>query len=209
MSARNKFFAFSVAALAGLSLSAAAFAAPSGREITLNGLTYAGSGCPIGSATATIAPAGDAFTVLFDEYAAEAGPGIPLSEGRKFCQVTLDLRIPHGWQYSIFKVDYRGFASLDAGAQGMLSSSYYFTGAASSSDPTLRTLVSGPYSRDYQVKDQIGVESVVWSRCGVDRPLNIKTSVQVRARNGSRAYMTVDSIDGEFKQIYYFQWRSC
>jgi hypothetical protein len=148
-----------------------------------------------------------AFTLLFDSYVAEAGPGMPLSLARKNCQIAVDLRFPQGWSYSIFTVDYRGYARLDPGTSGQQVSSYYFSGQSKTGN--LRTTYYGPAERDYQIRDTLGIDALVWSPCGVNRALNMNTQVRVSATGRQRALMTIDSIDGELKHVYGIQWRRC
>lgn len=180
---------------------------PDPREVKINGISYAGSGCPAGSVSQLLSEDAKAFTLLFDSYVAEAGPGMPLSLGRKNCQIAVDLRFPQGWSYSIFTVDYRGYARLDPGTSGQQISSYYFSGQTKTGN--LRTNFYGPVDRDYQIRDTLGLESVVWSPCGANRALNMNTQVRVTASGRQRALLTIDSIDGELKHIYGIQWRRC
>ena len=97
-------------------------------------INYNGSGCPIGTVAENVAPAKDAFTLTFSEYIAEAGPGFSPRDGRKNCQLTLTLKVPSGWQYSIGDFDYRGFVALDQGMRAQYRTSYYFQGDANTSN---------------------------------------------------------------------------
>lgn len=194
----------SVLSLSGLALGEIG---PNPNQVSINGISYAGSGCPAGSVSQVLSLDAKAFTLLFDSYVAEAGPGMPLSLARKNCQIAVDLRFPPGWSYSIFTVDYRGYARLDPGTSGQQISSYYFSGQAKTGN--LRTNFYGPTERDYQIRDTLGLDTVVWSPCGASRALNMNTQVRVTASGSRRALLTVDSIDGELKQIYGIQWRRC
>lgn len=188
--------------------SASAFAqGPNPREVYINSIGFAGTGCPAGTVAGNISEDAKAFTLLFDSYTAEAGPGVLLGEGRKACQVNIDIHLPQGWQYSLFTVDTRGFLNLEAGTSAVQSNKYYFQGSLNG--PTKTSNFSGPRVGDYTVRDLIGVTSMVWSPCGINRALNVNTSVRVAAAGGRRAFATVDSIDGEFKLLYGIQWRRC
>lgn len=205
----KKTLAASIVATAGI-MATSAFAAPNPREVTIRNIVHNGSGCPLGSVGSDISPDAKAFTLSFGEYYVEQGPGIPRSESRKNCQVTLNLRVPQGWTYSIFKVDYRGFASLDRGTYGEQKSTYYFQGQSGRTNQvTLSSLIRGGYDNDYQINDDIAITNSVWSPCGANRALNINTSIRVGGSSRKSAYMTVDSIDGEMKHIYNIRWRRC
>ncbi len=192
------------------SLSAMAQDGPDPRQVYIRNVMANGSGCPIGSVGSDISPDAKAFTLTFSEYAAEVGPGIPLSESRKNCQVTVAMNIPGGWSYTVLKVDYRGFAALDAGVVGQQRSTYYFQGASGRTNSgSLFTNIYGPTSRDFTISDNVEINDYVWSPCGVTRSLNINTEVRVQGRPGSRGYITQDSIDGELTQTYGIVWRRC
>ena len=150
-----------------------------------------------------------AFTLLFDEYVVEAGPGVSRREGRKACQINVDMQFPQGWSYSIMDVDYRGYVSLDRGVTGVAQSDYYFQGQRGSA--RLSTTFRGPIDQDYEYRDSLGISAVVWSPCGASRSLNMKTQIRVdnnRARRGT-GLLTVDSVDGQLEQVYGIQWRRC
>ena len=103
--------AASVSLLAGLSSTASA-SVPSG-DVYIKKISYNGSGCPRNSVNKNVSSDKKAFTLTFSEYIAEAGPGLSLRDGRKNCQVTVDLKVPQGWQFSIGTFDYRGFVYLE------------------------------------------------------------------------------------------------
>ncbi len=180
---------------------------PDPRDVRINGISYAGSGCSAGSVSQNLSDDAKAFTLLFDSYVAEAGPGMPLSMARKNCQIALDLRFPQGWSYTVFTVDYRGYARLDRGTSGEQVSSYYFQGQPKTGN--LKTSYYGPTEKDYQIRDTLGLDALVWSPCGANRALNMKTQVRVSASGSRRALMTIDSIDGELKHVYGIKWRRC
>jgi hypothetical protein len=181
--------------------------APNPNEVHINSIAYAGSGCPAGSVSESVAPDAKAFTLLFDSYVAEAGPGVLLKEGRKNCQIAVDLRFPQGWSYSVIDVDYRGFVQLDPGTTGLQKTNYYFQGQ--SFGPSLQSSFRGPVAKDYHIRDSLGIDAVVWSPCGMTRALNLNTQVRVTASGGRRALMTTDSIDGELTHVYGLRWRKC
>lgn len=180
---------------------------PDPKDVTIKSIAYAGSGCPAGTVSKSLALDAKAFTLLFDSYVAEAGPGILLSSGRKNCQIAVDLRFPQGFSYTIFEVDYRGYAKLDRGATGLQKTNYYFQGQAVG--PSLQTTFVGSVDQDYHVRDTLGIEALVWSPCGASRALNLNTQVRVSARGSSRGLMTIDSIDGQLAHTYGIRWRRC
>lgn len=190
-------------------LAASSAFAQSPDYVRVRSINFAGSGCPAGSVATNVSPDRQAFTLLFDSYIAEVGPGISAREKRKNCVVNVDLDFPQGWSYTVFTVDYRGFVDLANGHVGTQQTSYYFQG--SSSTARLATNIRGPVSRDYQIRDTLGVSAEVWSPCGARRALNMNTEVRIDNSRNSRGQglMTIDSIDGQFKHIYGLKWRRC
>lgn len=174
-------------------------------EVHIRSISYGGTGCPQGSVGELLAADKKSFTLLFDEYIAEIGRGIDRKESRKFCQVTLDLFVPQGYQYTIAKFDYRGFADLERGVTGTQTSTYYFD---RNREGTFSKSFYGPVTEEYKFSDNIGISSLVWSKCGEKRLLNVKTQMNLRSR-GAYGLMTTDSIDGSVKQVFGIQWRRC
>ena len=195
-----------LALLASASASAALADAPP--YVRVRNISYAGTGCPAGSVAENVSPDRQAFTVLFDQYQASTGPGVPFTEKRKNCQVNVDLDFPQGWSFSLFTVDTRGYVALDPGVNGLQQSSYYFQGQMGTA--RLATPMYGPLDQDYEVRDTLGVQSLVWSPCGAQRALNINTEVRVSSFDpNAQGLITTDSIDGQFHLIYGLQWRRC
>lgn len=197
-----------LAAAALLTCTATAYAeAPD--EVKIKSISYAGSGCPAGTVAENLSQDKLAFTLLFDSFIAEAGPGVPVREKRKNCQLLVDLEFPQGWTFTIASIDHRGYAALEKKVIGTHKASYYFQGQGQTG--TLSTDLKGPKDQDYHFRDLVGLSSVVYAPCGARRALNINTQVQVDNSANKRAsgLMTVDSIDGQVTQIYNLQWKRC
>lgn len=181
--------------------------------ILIQNITYKGTGC-VDESTASVNIAEDkqAFTVTFSEFAAQTGPMLSPLEGRKNCNLTIDLDIPYGWQFSIASFNFRGYISLDQGVVAEHSATYFLQG-----DPKQLKFAStakGAYNGEYVYTDNIGIGSTVWSRCGIKRALNVNTAINVRNTNkvkypNASGFIANDSIDGEIRQVYGLTWRQC
>jgi hypothetical protein len=181
---------------------------PSGHEVEIHGVAFAGSGCPAGSVAGQLSSDLTTLTLLYDSFVAEAGEGISPAKRRKNCQLNVKLRYPQGWQFSVFKADYRGYANLPQGAKGTCKATYYFSGDSHQISST--KTIYGPYDDNYIKTDQFGVQSLVWSPCGVEGLLNINSEVRLTPFSSNKpALLTVDSADLKFKQIHYLQWKKC
>lgn len=184
---------------------------PPPQAITVSVVTVNGSGCPAG--TAAVAPAADnsAFTVTYSNYLAQVGVGATPTDFRKNCQLNLRITVPQGFTYAISQADYRGFASLMAGANGMEKANYYFQGTSPTT--SVSHSFAGPMSDDWQVTDATDVAALVFAPCGVARNLNVNTELRVYAGSSdpskTTSFMAMDSVDGSISTIYHLAWKQC
>ena len=179
---------FVSAILLAAAASAPSYAAPT---VTLGTPSYGGSGCPAGSASTTISPDGQELSVLFDKFIAR--------QGRKNCALTIPVRVPQGFQVSIYTMDYRGYVAPRT--TGKLTTDYFFAGQATA--PITRTLVG---EVNYSERDTISTMVNVWSRCGDS--VNMRVNAAMAASGAGDA--TVDSVDvAHAGLIYYLKYRSC
>jgi hypothetical protein len=177
--------------------------------VEIESLEWAGSGCPPDSVVGGVADDKRAFSLGFSEYLAEIGPGVPRTENRKNCNLILRLNFPQGWSFTIFEVNYRGFASLDRKVVGTQRSAYFFEGQFPS--VALRTNLVGVFEDNYEIQDTLGLNALVWSPCGLERALNVNTEVRLDNRKNKKGsgIITTDTIDGELEHIYGIRWRRC
>ncbi|KAH6842288.1 hypothetical protein B0I37DRAFT_381588 [Chaetomium sp. MPI-CAGE-AT-0009] len=181
---------------------------PSGHEVEIVWLAFAGTGCPAGSVSGQLSSDLTTITVLYSKFVAQAGNNISPYDCRKNCQLNVKLKYPSGRQFSVFKADYRGYAQIPEGNTGTCKATYYFSGDSLqiSSAMTIR----GPYDDNYIKTDEFGTGSTVWSPCGVEGLLNINTEVRLSPIGSVKpALMTVDSTDLRFQQVHYLQWQEC
>src|SRR6266516_1034269 len=82
---------------------------PAPGTVQIENVVYGGTGCPQGTVATTISNDHTTMTMLFDAYVASLGPGVPVTENRKNCQININLHYPGGFQYSVFSADYRGY----------------------------------------------------------------------------------------------------
>ncbi|KAF4629531.1 hypothetical protein G7Y89_g8617 [Cudoniella acicularis] len=141
---------------------------PPADQVTISGITTSGTGCPQGSVGQFLSADRETFTLIFDSYQAQIGPGTVPTDARKFCQINLNLHYPQGFQYSIMKTIFRGYASLQKGVSGTQQATYYFSGE--SAQCSTKSTFTGPVTKDYTVEDDLTVASTVWSPCGADLP---------------------------------------
>lgn len=175
-------------------------------QVRVTDVGYRGSGCPADTLTWTLSPDARAFTVLFSDFTAEDGPEMPPSSRRKQCRITVELAYPPGWQYAIYRVDYRGAAYLDEGSWGRQQTRLHLRGAGA---VPAHMRIDGPYGGNYRVRSSIEPNARAWSQCRPTSTMTIDASVHVQARQGRSALMAVDSVDGVVEQSYDIEWRRC
>lgn len=205
MQHRGRLFAITLAVVNwGVSWAALADV-PNPKEVYVRSISYGGRGCPQGSVGQSLSEDRTSLTLIFDEFVASVGPGVPVTEARKNCQISLDLFVPQGWQFSVADFEYRGYVQLPAGVTAAQQSLYYFPGEVQQGRGA--TAFVGPVAKDYLVRDPIALQS--WSPCGGVRPLNINTQIMIIGSSTAPGQITMDSIDGKVRQILALQWRQC
>ena len=137
--------------------------------------------------------------------AARAGPEIPLSESRKNCHLIVDLTFPQGWSFTVANARFRGSARLDRLVSSTQRSAYFFQGDAPAA--AFETHFIGPLTEDYNIRDSLPIESLVWSPCRGRWALNINTEVRVNnLRNPPGKGVVRSSANNS---TYNFLWRRC
>src|SRR5690349_12789811 len=111
-----------VVVAAVLSMSASAMA----QSLRLGEPAYGGTGCPAGTASVSVSPAGDAVSILFDQYVAEAGRTTARRIDRKSCNITIPVSVPSGYSVAVFAVDYRGYNAVPAGGYARFDAEYFW-----------------------------------------------------------------------------------
>lgn len=184
---------------------------PPDDHIVIDIVTVNGSGCPPGSAAVAVAPDNTAFTVTYSQYLAQVGVGSRPTDFRKNCQLNVAVHVPSGFTFAIARADYRGFASLAAGATAMQRATYYFQGMPMSDFRTHS--FSGAFEDNWQTSDETDIAALVYHPCGQLRNLNINTELRVNTGTSNPAtttsFMAMDSTDGDINTIYHFHWAHC
>ncbi|GBG66724.1 hypothetical protein CBR_g68708 [Chara braunii] len=140
-------------------------------ESAIDLFTYMGSGCPANSAVGEISKDGQVLTMEFSEFSAETDAGN--AGKRKNCQISLKMRYPAGWTYSLETVSLRGYTRLDDKAKAVHRVSYYFTGEGGQGRFTKET--EGAYDDNYEHSGPFS--PVISSLCGQNRNLNVNMEI--------------------------------
>lgn len=177
--------------------------APNPGEVSFENIIYGGSGCPQGSVGQILSPDAKAFTLLFDKYAVEgiADKNRPV---RKNCLVNVRLKVPQGWSFGILGVDYRGFANLESGAIATQTTRAVIRGTHDRQ--VGRMTLQGPLAQDYLNRTTASLDNEGFTTCeGKSRNIAITSQIEV----SGKGLMTVDSLDGELRNLFYLKWKKC
>jgi hypothetical protein len=179
---------------------------PAQGSVSIQSIAFEGDGCPPGSATASLSPDGQAFTVIFSGFGASAGPTAKATDASHRCQLHVKVAVPKGWSYALSGVDFRGYVQLDPGVVASQQARYHLSGE--SPETTAAYTWQGAYDDDYAVRDIGATSPLYWSGCGKGKNLEIVTEVKVDNAQAptQSGFLAVDSIDGE---VFHLQWRAC
>jgi hypothetical protein len=165
-------------------------------KVEIQGASYGGSGCPDRSASVSVSPDGQELTVLFDKFSAL---GNDPSQSRKSCNLSIPIKIPQGFQISLYDADYRGYVAPST--SGTLRAEYFFAG---NRGPVFQRTFNG--ENNYNVRDSLATVADVWSACGDSTNMRVNASMTARGKGAA----TVDSFDLAHRGlVYHIKYRSC
>ncbi len=175
-------------------------------DISLGNPGYGGTGCPQGSASATLSPDAKELSIIFDQFVVEAG-GAARQLSRKSCNISIPVHVPNGFSISLIDADYRGYVSLPRQASATFAAEYFFAGQRG---PIFSKTFFGLTDTDYMLEDTLGIMANVWSACGVSVNLRVNASMRVMTnRQMQEALATVDSADFSAGIVYKIAYRRC
>jgi Domain of unknown function (DUF4360) len=175
---------------------ATSLAPASAAQVEILGASYGGSGCPANTASVSVSPDGQELTILFDKFTAL---GNDATQSRKSCNMSIPIKVPQGFQISLYDADYRGYVAPNTSAA--LRSEYFFAG---SRGPAFIRNISG--ETNYNVRDSLATVADVWSACGDS--VNMRVNASITARGAGMA--TVDSFDLAHRGlVYHIRYQAC
>ncbi|RVU84194.1 DUF4360 domain-containing protein [Leucothrix sargassi] len=162
-------------------------------DVSINGATFSGAGCPEGSGSMIVSPDNKSISVLFDEYIVESGDGAGLVNRSK-CDIAISLDIPQGYKAILMDADYRLAVDVTEGAFVEFTRQYFFAGGKSE---TFADRWQGKLENlEVDVPDDLGAYGGSLSECGEDVILRSKTSLYSSVpHDGETAFIAVDSLD--------------
>jgi hypothetical protein len=171
--------------------------------VEIRDMTYAGTGCPAGSAIMNYNSLDQTFELTLSSMVAEVGPGVSLAQSRKACQILLDIDHTPGFQFALERVDAAVSINLDDSANGLYKVSTYFQGDAQTIDKEEQ--VYGPLTDTARFSSLFDEPN--YSPCDTDRALNIRTELRLTSmqrRYGSGIMSILDE-----PVIFKLTWKPC
>lgn len=172
--------------------------------------TYAGTGCPQGSARAVLSPDQKALTVLFDQYTVRAGGGV--STARATCNMKIPVNIPSGYRMQVVKIEYRGFTHVPQGASSIVSAGLRFASRAGGNLPMKRhgrqKRFNGPIDKNFIVASRL--QGASFTPCGESIAMISESAIEVASRRGEDVLSAIDSADSAGMPVrMHLRWKRC
>lgn len=174
-----------------------------------------GTGCPEGTISASITPDAKTISLLFDNYIAEAGNSSGVKRDIKNCSVQLPIEVPAGYQFTIVKLDYRGFNSIPDGGRTRYVTIYSFLDEETKKQLGKRIrrnyIFNGPLEEDYTISADVASKPI-WSNCGKSLQFRLDTrAIAVTNEDGEDVMATIDSVDASAGSSveYHLMWKEC
>jgi hypothetical protein len=161
-------------------------------QIVLGNVTYAGTGCPQGTARAILSPNGRLISILFDRFAG-VGDTAPTAS----CNVDVPIQLSPGTGLRIRNIEVRGFASMPAGRRGSVRGTFRIRGCP---PVTFSRTFSGPFSQEFAIQ-QSGAACP--ALCGGSTFLHglIHAAVQGSPAAPGAGMVTVDSVAVQLEEV--------
>jgi hypothetical protein len=169
-----------------------------------------GPGCPAGSVATNVSPDQEAFTLIFSNMAVSVDAGAKARKASTRCDVDLGLTMPSGWQAAVLGVDYRGYASLDAGVKATLKTSYLYASPKKSPTHTINARIAAPHDGDFLIHHNVVAANMVWTPCTLNAVMRLSLTAAIEApKKKAAGFLQVDSQDGELRQKMGIAFKPC
>ena len=182
---------------------------PPAERIAIDLVTMNGTGC-FGNVQAAMWPDNTGLSVSYSAYTATVGVGAGPFDFRKNCNLNLLIHVPPGFTFAIAAVDQSGFASLAAGASGVVRMRLFFQGGPF--PPFVDHSLTGPFNDDWWFTDTVDPAALVFAPCDTQPHLNIATEVRATLGTSDPAtttsFMAMDGVD-TLPHAYHLVWKHC
>jgi|GEM_PF-5265901 len=178
--------------------------------IGFGNVTARGSGCPAGTARATVSPDGKTISVLFDQFSSQ-------SQGRQReisnCEMTIPVTVPAGFRMMVTRFDFRGFAQASVKARTVLKAQYQLLSSAGfrplSQVIKRRKLFQGPFESSFTAGTRFRT-GPKFTGCGESFVIRLNTILVAATKNPqASSLIQLDSADAAGNVQYHLRWKKC
>lgn len=185
------------------------------KHVILGESGYGGSGCPNGTVAIALSTDNRAVSIVFDQFTSEAGDHANTKISQKSCRLLIPITAPEGYHMAVAQLDYRGFKSLPQHTHAQLKAIHQVRHASvNKHGPKIKTVENfkGPNTDDFFLSATLENKAIANNKvCGGTYNLEIEIELAVKSPQGEQVVLTLDSVDGEFKDgvDYHLQWEKC
>jgi hypothetical protein len=197
---KNKIALYAIAGAAGV---ASALISPPPAEAQVSAeiidFTYAGNGCPGGSARGVWDDVNKTLTLSFDKFATTLPPGRSAA-----CNLAFVVKLPAAFQISLDRIEYLGYIDTEPSVSGQLRRWYKY----GANEPLQLVSDFPPGTRD----DFHIVDDVPWgSVCTTQETVLMNTRIDLGGTPspGGTSEMVVDAQQYNTKVVFYFNLLPC
>ncbi|SMF80083.1 DUF4360 domain-containing protein [Pseudobacteriovorax antillogorgiicola] len=170
--------------------------------VSIDSITFEGDGCPAGSTLVNLAEDGMAFDVVYSEFIVEKVQG---EQGQlRDCEVSLTLKYPQGWSFTLLNTAYRGAVFLEEGVSAQILASY---GTNGSNFGSAELVIPGPIDESYTAP--FDWQDSFKSSCDGTEELVIHTEIGLNGGLDREGFFTVDSLTGQLESTTEILWSRC
>jgi hypothetical protein len=90
---------------------------------------------------------------------------------------------------------------------GNLNATQYFSG--NTLQMRTRTKLTGPMAAEFKLRDQIGVNTLLWSPCNVVRGMNIILSIDIVGPARKSGLITYEQYADGLRAPFQLVWKRC
>lgn len=155
--------------------------------------TYAGTGCPNGSAAIAVTPDGQSISFLFDQFSGTVAPMGRAFGLRMSCRIIVPITITRGYSLDTTIIYYNGFANVPDKTSMRLETSGLSVQRMAPAFATVSS-ISGPFQNNFSFEQKVVNGIGKNPKCPKDPNLNLTIQVELAGRAKDLSF-TLDSAD--------------
>lgn len=159
--------------------------------LTFGSVTANGTGCPAGTWKGVVSEDGKHYSIKFEAFdpRVDREKAIAIED----CQLGISLNTPEDSSVALESVKLGGWVSLSRGTSASVQTSAYFQGDPTKAAETKKEYTGSRLSRLGTI--EYAEDARVWSPCGKERKLNLRTTVRVKGDQQHRGLVRIDELE--------------